>query len=76
MNMTYKDIIFDDFVNNTKEYNSYYVEMCSCCLDKHKDVLGNRIDDGHNAWGICSVKGCGNEADCYIDFDVNEVTFN
>ena len=67
-------IVFDDYVDNTEEYDSYYVEMCEDCLNKHKDILGNRVDDG-GACGICSVKGCNNVADYYVDFDKNEVEF-
>ena len=77
MNMVYKseqnkNIVFDDYVNNTEEYGSYYVEMCSDCYNKYKDILGNRVDDG-GACGTCSVKGCENEADYYVDFDKDEV---
>ena len=74
-NMKYKEVTFDDYVNNTEEYNSYYVEMCPNCYNKYKDILGNRVDDGGAACGICYVKGCENEADYYIDFDMNEVEF-
>lgn len=70
-----EQIVFDDYVDNTKEYNSYWVEMCSCCLNKYKDIIGNRVDDGGAACGICSVKGCENEADYYVDFDKDEVKF-
>lgn len=73
--MAYKGIVFDDVVDNTKEYNSYYVEMCCDCLNKHKGILGDRVDDGCNAWGTCSVKDCNNDADCYVDFDTDEVEF-
>lgn len=68
-----KQIIFDDYVDNTEEYNSYWVEMCSRCRDKYKRILGNRCDDGGACNGTCSVKGCTNEADYYVDFDKSEV---
>lgn len=68
-----KQIVFDDYVDNTFEYNSYWVGMCSHCHNKYKGVLGNRVDDCGS--GVCSVKGCSNEADYYIDFDMNEVAF-
>ena len=71
-----KQIVFDDFVNNTAEYGSYYVEMCPNCYNKYRNVLGNRVDDGGSAQGICSVKGCDNEADYYVDFEKNEVEFS
>ena len=73
--MTYKSIVFDEYVNNTVEYGSYWVEMCEDCKNKYKHILGNRIDDGGAACGTCSVKGCNNEADYYVDFDMNEVEF-
>lgn len=71
-----KKIIFDDYVDNTKEYDSYWVEMCPHCHNKYKGILGNRVDDGASAFGTCSVKGCENEANYYIDFHKDEVTFS
>ena len=67
-------IVFDDYVDNTFEYNYYWVGMCKHCYDKHRDALGNRADDCGS--GFCSVVGCENEADYYVDFDMNEVEFN
>lgn len=68
-----KRIVFDDYVDNTVEYNSYWVGMCSHCYNKYRNILGNRVDDCGS--GFCSVKGCSNEADYYVDFDMDEVTF-
>ena len=73
--MIYKNIVFDDFVDNTEEYDSYYVEMCPYCYNKYKNVLDRRVDDGGAACGTCSVKSCENESDYYVDFDMNEVSF-
>ena len=70
-----KQIVFDDFEDNTEEYDSYWVEMCPHCHNKYKGILGNRADDGGTACGTCSVKGCENDADYYVDFNMNEVTF-
>ena len=70
-----KSIIFDDFVDNTKEYDSYWATMCPACYNKHKDILGKRAGDKGEASGTCSVKGCQNEADYYVDYDKNEVSF-
>lgn len=70
-----KQIVFDDFEDNTEEYDSYWVEMCPHCHNKYRGILGNRADDGGTACGTCSVKGCENEADYYVDFNMNEVTF-
>ena len=73
--MFYKDIEFDDFVDETKEYGSYYASMCHHCCEKYESILGNRVDEDNSAWGTCSVKGCCNEADYYVDFNMNEVEF-
>lgn len=68
-----KQIIFDDFVSGrNKEYSDCYVEMCYRCLNKYKDILENRIDEGSSPYGICSVRGCSNEADRYVDFDISD----
>ena len=80
MNMVFKapcgeKIIFDDFADNTEEFESFWVEMCPSCYDKYKGILGNRADDGGTACATCSVKGCENEADYYVDFAANEVQF-
>lgn len=68
-----KQIVFDDYVDDTLEYNSYWVGMCPHCHNKYKGILGNRVDDCGS--GCCSVKGCNNEASYYVDFDMNEVEF-
>lgn len=73
MKIAYKGITFDDFVDESEEYGTCYVEMCSHCYNKHESVLGGNISG--TAWGTCSVDGCWNEADYYIDFNVNEVEF-
>jgi predicted sulfurtransferase len=70
-----KIIVFDDYADNTEEYNSYWVEMCPHCHNKYKGILKNKTDDGGTACGTCSVKGCENEANYYVDFDKSEVTF-
>lgn len=68
-----KQIVFDDYVDNKEEYNSYWAEMCPHCHNKYKGILGKRCDDGGTASGTCSVKGCENEANYYVDFDKDEV---
>lgn len=72
-----KQITFDDFVDNAlvDDFGSYWVEMCPHCHNKYRSILGNRADDGGTACGTCSVKGCENEADYYVDFNRNEVSF-
>ena len=69
-----KEIVFDDWVDNRAEYGSYWTNMCPHCHHQHRAILGKRAsDDG--AIGICSVKGCENEAKYYVDFDEKEVAF-
>lgn len=68
-----KQIRFDDYEYNTKEYQSYWAEICPECQKKYKDILGTRASLG--AAGTCSVKGCWNEADYYVDFKEEEVDF-
>lgn len=68
-----KKIVFDDYQDNTEEFQSYWAEMCSKCHNKYKSILGQRASIG--AIGICSVKGCENEANYYVDFDEKEITF-
>lgn len=75
MNMVFKRIVFDDFVDDTKHYNTYWVEMCPNCHRRYKGIIGNRADDGGTACSTCSVYGCNNEAYYYVDFDMNEVEF-
>lgn len=70
-----EEIVFDDFVKSTEEYKSYWVEICPRCHNKYKHILGNRCSEEGDAQGTCSVKGCWNEADYYVDFDMNEVKF-
>lgn len=78
MNMIYKSsrgktIEFDDYVDNIEEYDSYWVGMCPCCHNKYKGILGQRASSGGS--GACSVLGCENEAEYYVDFNKNEVSF-
>ena len=68
-----KRIIFDDFCDESEEYGTFWVEMCPHCHNKYKGILGNRCDDRGSAQGTCSVEGCENEADYYVDFARDEV---
>lgn len=69
-------IVFDDY---TKDYDGderfYWAEMCPKCYNRFKAILEGREDDGGTAAGICSVYGCDNEADYYVDFSHNDVDF-
>lgn len=69
-------IVFDDYTDETNEYNSCWVEMCPHCRKKYRGILGRRVDDGNSPWGVCSVKGCENDAEYYVDFNRNEVEFS
>lgn len=71
-----QELIFDDFSDNLEEYDSYWAELCPDCYKRYGEVLGNRVDECGCARGICSIKGCANEADYYIDFKANEVVIN
>ena len=65
-------ITFDDFVDETEEYNQYWVGMCGECITKYKENLGDKVPTG-SPLGTCSVKGCRKEADYYIDFSEDEI---
>lgn len=71
-----KQIVFDDYVDNTDEYNSYWVEICPHCHNKYKGIIGNRVDNSGSGVATCSVDGCQNQTACYyVDFDMSEVKF-
>lgn len=79
-----KQIVFDDFCKEDAYKDDgtiievAWVEMCPHCHRKYRGILGNRCDDGGTAQGMCSVKGCNNQADYYVDFnwsENNEVEF-
>lgn len=65
-------VVFDDFVDDTKDYRQYWVGICPCCKNKFNSLLKDRIDE-NVAEGLCSVEGCENEAEYCIDFDMDEV---
>ena len=71
-NLIYEEgnLVFDDY---TKDNNSFWVEVCDECYEKYKSAPGGKCDDGDTASGICSVKGCGNAANYYVDFSSEEV---
>ena len=68
-------IVFDDFADDTKEYGIYWGNMCPHCRNKYSGILENRVSSGGSDEGICSVKGCKNNACYYVDFKMNEVIF-
>ena len=70
--LLYNGIEFDDYVDEVEEYGTCYVHICESCYQKHKKKIGNRIDIG-SANGYCSVEGCWNDADHYVDFVPDDI---
>lgn len=71
-----KQIVFDDYSDSSlNDTGTYWAEMCPHCHNKYRGILGNRCDEGGTACGTCSVSGCENDADYYVDFDKDEVSF-
>lgn len=60
-------VCFDDVVKN--EDGRYWACICKDCVKKH-NISENLLDDAGQ--GTCSVAGCWNEADYYIDFPQTE----
>ena len=64
-------ILFDDFTDERDtDYCGIWVGVCSCCANKYADALKGHLDDYGS--GCCSVLGCENEADYYVDFLADE----
>lgn len=57
-------VCFDDFATN--EDGSIWAHICKSCVKKY-GISPAVLDDGC-CCGTCSVQGCGNEADFYVDF--------
>lgn len=70
------EVIFDDWCDETddEELGGYWVGICTECFKKYHGAFGRRISSNPSE-DICSVKGCENEADYYVDFLKNEVAF-
>lgn len=47
--------------------------MCPHCHNQYRNILGGRWSDIGEAQRICSVEGCSNEADYYVDFKAEEI---
>lgn len=66
-----KTILFDDYVweeaeDTGEDERSVWCCLCRSCHKKYGKILGSRCDgDGQ---GLCSVDGCMNDADYYVDF--------
>lgn len=68
-------LIFDDFVDDTAKSKTYYVGICTECLIMHSELLKYKHTTPADI-GTCYVDGCQNEADFYIDFDPDEISFD
>lgn len=68
-----KEIVFDDYYDEISEYGTCWVHMCKHCHNKYRSILKNKSSSGGSGLATCSVKGCENKADYYVDFDGAEV---
>lgn len=74
-----KHIAFDDWENaytwddDMNDVPLVWTRMCASCHKKYRGILGNRCDCGGSGSGACSVKGCEQMAEYYVDFSVDEV---
>ena len=72
--LVYKGIKFDDWSAVDEpdfgEVVEVWAEICESCRKKYADVLLDKELDIGAAQGCCSVYGCLNRADHYIDFDM------
>ncbi|MCP4914619.1 MAG: hypothetical protein GY909_16000 [Oligoflexia bacterium] len=77
--ISWKGIIFDDFVVNRDISNDkwdggfIWSQICEKCCESKK-IDDSRIDDSGN--GICGVEHCQNEAQHYIDFNIEDLNFS
>lgn len=65
-------VIFDDF---DRAEEAYWSTMCVDCKKKYGALMIGKFDNCCAIQQICGVKGCGNEADFYVDFHEDEVEF-
>lgn len=66
-------VIFDDFTDEREEdYCGVWACVCKSCAEKYKSVLFDHMDDCGS--GCCSVDGCENDGDFYVDFFVGDKT--
>lgn len=72
-------IVFDEWTDERgwkrDEGCDFWVYMCEECRRKYAHLLGGRVspEDGNSDW--CSVSGCGNSGNYYVDFAEGEVTY-
>lgn len=71
-----KRVIFDDYVDNLKEYGEYWSQVCPHCHNKYRGILARKTSDSGSDTMTCGIKGCWNTgASYYVDFKANEVVF-
>ena len=63
--MRYKDIVFDDYAID-EEDGHVWSNICEECAKKYG--IPNRLLDRNYGEGTCSVEGCNNASEYYIDF--------
>ena len=66
------EVVFDDFNNDE---SGCWSAMCVDCKKKYGALMIGKFDNCCAVQQICGVKGCGNEADFYVDFHKDEVRF-
>ena len=67
-----KRITFDDWV---KDQEGIWTQICTNCLVKYNGTLDVKATKFPGDGEVCGVKGCNGEADYYLDFEENKVTF-
>ena len=72
--LTYKGVVFDDYVKD-EEYKNYWSEICDTCFYRYKKEFTN-FDMGGSGVATCGVKGCNCQtASIYVDFGTDvEIT--
>ena len=68
--ITRKQVMFDDWTEEVDADGERFlwVSVCDECLKKHERVLRKACVDDDFGSGICSVCGCENDSDHYVDF--------
>ena len=63
---------FSEFSDDSGDPVAFWAEICPACREKYKHILTGKYESGC-ACGSCSVMGCSNESDSYVDFALDEV---
>ena len=70
--MVFDGIGFDDYTQTDE--GSFWSQVCKRHADRYKGNFAHRLDECPSEC-ICGVCGCEYEADFYVDFCEDEVTF-